>query len=1277
MLSVIDDRYNFWKENIECKNYMVALPKDILREGKKFEEQSFEYSEKDYEIINAITNGDKTGMFAFLLSSVYIALRKYDLIDEVRVGIPNKLENNGYIKILPLLCTVQNKSTVREIVNQVQEKYVLLCKNSTVTEEDILFDNDIDLNTDTVVAFKGVHQAPEEDSYQLYILFSNEDNQIKGNVKYDSNTYRSGKITRFIKQLKMLPGILIEDRLKTISEVSLVTNEEQELLKHAQAGGSFEMSECNFAMKIMNHKDNNPNGIAVVDADSELTYENLWEKAGRVVSFLRKQGIRKGDVVGIQLPPVADFIVAMVAIMRLGAIYVPMDENVPNDRCKQYLADSKACLFITNNLDRDLIIPTVNIDDLYSQPVDDYMDTSVTLEDVLYILFTSGSTGKPKGAALTQRNLANLAININHTINKEGRNGLKIGQLTSFSFDPSEAAITYAMFWGYTVYVIPKSYRVDGKGLIEYINKIGFDYIVGATAHIDVLIDGNINKEKELKVGTINIGGEVFRKERARKFFQMFSVNPPRILNTYGLTETSVLSTMYEVDVDELEENVSIPIGRPIENTSVYILDENRKLLPYGAKGEIYLGGDCVGLGYVNNEKENANRLFDSVFKNGKRIFRTGDVGRWSESGHLLCEGRVDNQVKIRGYRIELAEIENTINQLPEVKETAVIVKNSSGANRLVAYVTSNGAGIDVDKITLALKKVLPEYMVPAHIIPLKEMPRNINAKIDKKSLEQRDIPKKNSRAIIKPKNDTQEKILAVWKELLGIETISIDDNFFELGGQSLMMVKMLGRLYDIFNFELTIEDIIDHQTIEELAEFIACNNSKASQIEMQKSPDKDYYELSSSQKRMYISHKLDNENTTFNTPMLLKLEGEVNESSLVEAITTTVNRHDIFKTVFVEKNNSIVQQVNKEINFAVEVKAISEEEVPQICTNCIKPFDISKGPLIRVSLFTISDKCTYLFIDMHHIISDMVTVDLFVKEVVSQYNSMKLGNVKYQFKDYVEWMEKRLESGELEKQKDYWLNEYKAGIPTLGLQADHIESIGDEKMGGTLRFYGDEALLDAIKKLSSKMGVTVQMVLISAYAIIASRYACNDTVLIGVPVAARKKAYLNDIMGPILNTVLLKIDVDESVEYTAYLSGVKKKALDAMSNQEYPLELLIDEIGKNHSIKRGSVYEISFNYYEEESIGGDCAIDGVKISSVDIDYNATHADIDMTCSIENEQINVTINYLKNLFDKSTVEYFGKHYIELLKTIVDTPEEAINQLNMYTPEELEMYSYEY
>ena len=1271
MLSILDEKSKYWKQSLESSSYTQGLPADISGSDITYSELEFDYPKEDVETVLKITGQNRNALFAFLLSSVCMIFRKYAWNKEIRIGVPRQEESGEFLDILPLNLQIGIEETLQQIVNSVQKEYVALCKNADVTREQLGFYEGIDLGCESVVAFEGVHIPVRNEEVKLYLLFSLDDSRLHCRIQYDANTYRAKKVERFAGQLKTLLSKILTNRTQTLTEADITTEADKELLLKYQTGEELTANDETFTSRIKLICGQYPDKTAIVDFEKSITYKELWKKSGKIVSCLREHGVKRGDVVGIQLPTAAEFVVAMVALMRMGVTYLPMDEDVPAGRSEYYLSNSNAKYVITDKDENSYPVPKILADTFDNYPEDDYIDTSVTAQDILYIIYTSGSTGEPKGSLLTHLNLISLVHSVNRIANPTDKRDFNVGQLASFSFDPSEAAILLSLFSGYTLYVIPQNLRLDGRGLINYIQDIGFDYIFCSTAHINVLIDGNINKIKELKVRYLNIGGEVFRKERAIEFCNMFSENTPTVLNVYGLTETAVQSTVHVFDPGRIDEEVSIPVGAPIAGTNVYILDECKNFAPFGAKGEIYIGGLGVGKGYVNNPEETGKRFTDDPILKGGTMYRTGDMGRWSEKGEILFEGRFDNQIKIRGYRVEIEELESVIAARKNVRECAVIVKTVNDNMQLVAYLTLDGGVSALEELKDELHKILPEYMIPSHIVVINNMPLNINGKVDKKLLRTLEVEKKE---LVPPTTDIQKKLLGIWQELLGCKEISIRDDFFTIGGQSLKMVKMVAMIYEEFGCEISIGDVIGHPTIESLSSFVeGCEKSDSIKFEV--SPKKEHYALSSSQKRMYIVHKLDNGGTTYNTPMLLKLEGRMDPEKLDRAIGKIVARHEIFRTTFVSAGSEIVQKVSEGGEFHIEVKEISEGKILEACRESIKPFVLEEGPLIRVTLFVAGEDLSYLFIDMHHIVSDMVTVDLFLKEMTSLYKGEELAPVRFQFKDYSEWMNKRIESGEFDKQEEYWLKEFESGIPSLNLPKDFSGS--DSNKGKTLRFSTDEELYSSVKDFANKEGVTLQMVMVSAYALLLSRYTGSEDILIGLPVAARRKLELDSIMGPILNTVLLKLRVNCRQTYKEFLSEVKDKLLMTLDNQEYPLDILVDKLSKLTGSGRGSVYETSFNFYDDGNIGENCFLEDVSISSVDIDYNISHADIDTTCSVEDGKVKVTINYLEDSFDEATIDYFGRHYIELLKSIFESPNENVDLLNMYTHDELEMYSDEY
>ncbi|RIU88107.1 condensation domain-containing protein, partial [Oceanobacillus picturae] len=535
-------------------------------------------------------------------------------------------------------------------------------------------------------------------------------------------------------------------------------------------------------------------------------------------------------------------------------------------------------------------------------------------------------------------------------------------------------------------------------------------------------------------------------------------------------------------------------------------------------------------------------KFVDNPFESGKKMYKTGDLARWLPDGNIEYLGRMDNQVKIRGFRIELGEIENRLLQHEDINEVAVVVRESKDYDKYIcAYVVSKKEITQLD-LKSYLKERLPEYMVPSYIMELEKMPLTLNGKLDRKSLPEPtlDMTLYEYEAA---RNEVEEKLVQIWSDVLGIEKVGINDSFFDLGGHSLKATVVISKIHKELKRELPLKELFQSPTIKELSKFIEATEENAySKIE--KVEEREYYETSSAQKRMYMLQQFDKNSVAYNMPVVFELEGKVNGEKIEETFKQLVTRHKALRTYFETIEDEIVQKVNNSYEFKL-VEKNENEEIETIMDQFIRPFALEKAPLFRVELVE-SKEQKYLLIDMHHIISDGVSMNILMKEFTELYNGEALEALKFQYIDFASWQNKVLKSEEMKKQEEYWVNRFSDEIPILDLPYDYERPPMQSFEGESVSFEVNEATTEKLRKLAKETGTTMHMVLLSALNILLAKYSGQEDIVVGTPIAGRTHADLQNIMGMFVNTLALRNKPEGDKTYLEFLKEVKENSLKA-----------------------------------------------------------------------------------------------------------------------------------
>uniref|UniRef100_UPI003217C419 condensation domain-containing protein n=1 Tax=Clostridium sp. TaxID=1506 RepID=UPI003217C419 len=609
-----------------------------------------------------------------------------------------------------------------------------------------------------------------------------------------------------------------------------------------------------------------------------------------------------------------------------------------------------------------------------------------------------------------------------------------------------------------------------------------------------------------------------------------------------------------------------------------------------------------------------------------------------------------DNQVKIRGFRIELGEIESKLLQHEIIKEVAVLVKENKDSEKYICvYVVSKK---DLEELNLKsyLKETLPEYMIPAYFVKLEKMPLTANGKLDRKAL-----PEPNLDTILikyeAPRNKIEEKLAKIWSEILDIEKIGINDNFFELGGHSLKATVLMSKIHKELNREIPLKELFKSPTIKELGKFIiVAEENPYSRIE--KVEEKEYYDTSSAQKRMYMLQQIDKESIAYNMPVVLELEGEVDKKRIENVFKKLSRRHESLRTYFETIEDKIVQKIDNSYEFNL-IDRKHNGNIDNLINRFVKPFELGKAPLFKIELVESKEK-TYLLIDMHHIISDGISMSILIKEFTALYNWQELEPLKLQYKDFATWQNNLLKSEEMKKQEEYWINRFNDEIPLLNLPYDYERPVMQSFEGDSVSFEIDNKTTKALKKLSRETGTTMHMILLSIFNIVLSKCSGQEDIVVGTPIAGRTYADIQNIMGMFVNTLALRNKPEGKKKYLDFLKEVKENSLNAYENQSYQLDSLIEKINIKRDLSRNALFDVMFDmngidYYESIYLNG--AIlkfrnTQNKISKVDLTLSAVEGNDILLCNIE---------YSTKLFNKNFIQLFIKYYIEIIEKILIDP----------------------
>lgn len=1073
----------------------------------------------------------------------------------------------------------------------------------------------------------------------------------------------------FVQRLIQISNQVIQGN-KKLADIEYVNSTEKEIL----LGFNPQESEFDDHLNIIDLFEQqvlvNPNKIALVFENSEITYSNLDQKVNVLAAHLRnKYNLQAEDLVGIMLDRSEWMIIALLAVLKNGGAYLPIDSEYPDDRIEMMLTDSKTKLLITQEKHRNRVYTTQELVLLeqidFTQKIEQ-LPRNIESNTTAYIIYTSGTTGQAKGVQVAHKSLTNVAFAWRKAYHLEEME-VNLLQMASFSFDVFTGDVIRALTNGGKLIICPKDTRIDLPALYELLSKHEISLFEATPALIVPLMEYIYENQKDIHfLKLLILGSDICPLEHFKKLLDRFG-SFMRIINSYGVTEATIDSSFYEATAVNLPNSGNTPIGKPIQNTYYYVKNKADKLVSVGIPGELYIGGHGVAKAYVNGKQLNALKFVTNPFREGEKMYRTGDIVRWLPDGDIEFFGRKDEQVKIRGYRIEPKEIESCMLKQSGVLEAIVLPKsNLEGEKELFAYFVSKNA-IKPSKWKKILQKDLPSFMIPACFVPIESLPLTVNGKIDKKALLELDVPSlENEANFVEASTQTEFCLIEIWKDVLSREKIGVQHNFFDLGGHSLKAISLVSRINKALHVDVPLSYLFQNPTIQALAYFIDKQN-KLELDEIKAAPQQTHNILSSSQKRLFLLQQIEGAESTYNMPGALMIHGVIDSFKLELAFQKIIAHHASLRTSFEIVNGEIFQKIHDKLDFKVLKEIADESEIETLIRQFVQPFDLSSDPLIRVSLYEISDDKRLLLFDMHHIISDGISIQILLNDLIHCYEGTELTKPEIQYIDYALWQQEQLNSGKLQHQEFFWLEQLSNELPILNLPTDLARPSIKTFIGDRIQLCIGQKETQELKKFAKNSGSTLFQFFLSAYSILLAKYTGIEDIIVGTPVAGRRNKQLEGVIGMFINTLALRNYPESKKRFTDFLEEVKKNSYNALENQDYPFEMLIEKLGLKRDLGRNPIFDTFFSFLSREQLEykiGDARLEQLQ------NVNKT-AKFDLSLEVIDCQDSMILNfeYCTDLFEATSVRRIGNHFVNLLKNCIENPDNRISELEFLSLEE--------
>ncbi|NWN77335.1 non-ribosomal peptide synthetase [Bacillus sp. (in: firmicutes)] len=1269
----------FWLDVYRDIPARLDFPYDDKRENIETFEGSNIYLNIDQKLsehIRDLAKNTGTTLYMVMLSAYYVLLNKYTDKTDIVVGtaaagrLHQDLQDvfGVFVNTLALRNKLDTSKPFREFLNETKNHTIAAFEHSEYQFDDLIRKLNIKREPnrnplfDTMFVLEDARMFTKQkgdvklspiifelDNAKFDMTFNVLDfeQEIMLNIEYSTNLFKEATISRIAENyLGILREISANPDL-ALDQIGMMSRGERQMLLQEFNNTKVDYPKGKTIHQLFEEQaQRTPDQTAVVFEHQKLTYRQLNEKANRLAGLLREKGVRPDTLVGIMMERSTDMIAAMMGILKSGGAYLPIDPEYPLERIKYMMDDSRVKFILTDDPHRKgLEADTIEFIDIGDERIDDQDPFDIAnvnqCGDLAYVIYTSGSTGKPKGVMVEHHSLANLCHwhQSRYDISENDNSSI----YASVSFDAFVWELFPYITAGASVHVLNHETRLDVEKLNRYFHEhhISICFLPTQVCEQFIALDNH-----SLRI--LLTGGDKLNIYKEKNY---------QIVNNYGPTENTVVSTSFTID----KTYQNIPIGKPIDNVQAFILNQDNKLCPLGAVGELCIGGEGLARGYLHRPELTAEKFIPHPFTPGERMYRTGDLAKILPDGNIQFLGRVDQQVKIRGYRIEPGEIESRLLEHTDIDEAAVIAREDGDHDSyLCAYVAAKKE-IKPEELRSFLKKDLPDYMVPAHFVKLDRLPLTVNGKLDKNRLPAPDRSGGMDISYEAPRDETEEKLASIWGEALGIESIGINHNFFEAGGHSLKAAALLSNIHKELKVKVPLRQIFETPTIKGLRESIA-STRKSAYPSIAKAEEKPYYRLSSAQKRLFILNQIEGGGISYNMPFAMTIEGDFDIRRFENALKHMIQRHESFRTSFLMIDGEPVQKIEKELDFQVAYSEIGAEMPEDKIKDFIRPFHLQKAPLVRAEVLKMNENKHLMMFDMHHIISDGVSMDIFMKELSALYEGKTLPPLKLQYKDYSEWEKGIVQHHELKKQEAYWLNVFKGDIPVLNMPTDYKRPLTQSAEGDTVTLTIERETLAKLQNVAKENGVTMYMLLLAGYTALLSKYTGQEDVIVGTPVAGRRHEDIHHVIGMFVNTLAIRNHPEGNKTFRKYLNEVKENTLLAYENQDYQFEELVEKVNIQRDMSRNPLFDTMLVYHNTAVKPFEA--NGLRNKMVGIERGISKFDITVNASESANGLILEVEYCTALFKKERIERLAEHLINLLQKAAENPDIELNQIDV-------------
>jgi amino acid adenylation domain-containing protein len=1133
---------------------------------------------------------------------------------------------------------------------------------------------------------KCVREADETAQFSLMLEFDDTLDSLRGHWRYDSELFDEASMSRWAAHFQNLLENIAAEPEQRISALPLMSQQE---LCHLVVG--WNQTKADYPQRKLLHRlfeeqvERTPDAPALMFDKQVLTYRELNARANQLAECLRTRGVGTEAVVGICAERSVEMIVGVFGILKAGGAYLPLDPDYPRERLAFMLRDARMQVLLTQARLAHLLpqseAQVILLDSALRFEPGAGIHNQASGEEpknLAYVIYTSGSTGKPKGVLITHEAICNRLLWMQDTYRLDGAD--RVLQKTPFSFDVSVWEIFWPLLTGATLVMAQPGGHRDGDYLVRLIKTTQITTLHFVPSMLQVFLEtGGVSECGSLK--RVMCSGETLSLNLQRHFFERLD---SELHNLYGPTEASVDVTYWRCN--RSQQISTVPIGRPIANTQLYVLDKRLNPVPPGVPGELHIGGLPLARGYLNRADLTAEKFIPSPLGDaaGARLYKTGDLVRFRLDGNIEFLGRTDRQVKLRGLRIELGEIEAALEAHPGVQQSHVVARgNVRDGQSLVCYVVATPKQVpSTHELRDYLKTQLPSYMVPAALVFLSAVPTTPSGKVDHNALSALELqePEDARDALPADYTATEQVLIGIWAEVLARKRVGSDDNFFELGGDSLLATRVISRIRGTFQVELYVRHFFEAPVLSALAKVIesSAGGRRLTMPTTPISPTKrdEPLALSFAQQRLWFIDQLTPGDSAYNIPGVLRLTGSVDVEVLKRCLGEVVRRHESLRTVFPIVEAGPLQEIRPPMLphlplvdlRELPVDARADEAHRLVRQEALRPFDLSEGPLFRTALIRLKEDEHLLSLNMHHIVSDGWSLRILLEELAILWGAFDneepspLPELPVQYVDYALWQRRRLKGDVLEAQLSYWREQLGGSLSALQLPMDLARDSAPVRLTKRQSVHVTRELADSLSSLCRQEGITLFMLLLATFNLLLSRYSGQEDICVGCPIAGRNYVETERLIGFFVNTLVLRTDLSGEPSFIELVGRVREAALGAYTHQDVPFEKLVAELNPKRSMSGAPLFQVIFNF--QEAPPSNLEFSGLQMNFSTVEGQTAKVDLKFDAIAAGGGLKCWLEYCVASFSEERMAIIARHLSHLLEQVSENPYKSISDYSL-------------